>query len=82
MARNLTGFAPLLFQAGRPDMPSAFQFIQSVRAEAAKVTWPTRRETMITTGLVIVMAIVASIFFISVDWTIKLVLTLILGLAR
>ena len=63
-------------------MASAFDFIQSVRAEARKVTWPTRRETMITTGLVIVMAIVASIFFISVDWSIKLILTLILGRAR
>ena len=63
-------------------MASAFDFIQSVRAEARKVTWPTRRETMITTGLVIVMAIVASIFFLTVDWTIKLVLTFILGLGR
>ena len=53
-----------------------------MRAEARKVTWPTRRETMITTGLVIVMAIVASIFFLTVDWTIKLVLTFILGLGR
>ena len=63
-------------------MASAFDFIQSVRAEERKVTWPTRRETMITTGLVIVMAIVASIFFLTVDWTIKLVLTFILGLGR
>lgn len=63
-------------------MASAFDFIQSVRSEAAKVTWPSRRETLITTGLVIAMAIVAAIFFIIVDWTIKLVLTFILGLGR
>ena len=63
-------------------MASAFDFIQSVRAEARKVTWPTRRETMITTGLVIAMAVVASIFFITVDWSLKLILTFILGLGR
>ena len=63
-------------------MASAFDFIQSVRAEARKVTWPTRRETMITTGLVIVMAVAASIFFITVDWSLKLILTFILGLGR
>lgn len=63
-------------------MASAFDFIQSVRSEAAKVTWPTRRETMITTGLVAVMAVVAAVFFVSVDWSIKILLTLILGAGR
>ena len=81
MARNLPGFAPRFFQAGR-DMANAFEFIQQVRAEAAKVTWPTRRETMITTGLVIVMVIVASLFFVLVDQGLRLAIGLILGLGH
>ena len=43
------------------------QFVREVRAEVAKVTWPTRRETLVTTGLVFVMAAMAAIFFFVVD---------------
>jgi preprotein translocase subunit SecE len=43
------------------------QFVREVRAEVAKVTWPTRRETLVTTGLVFAMAAVAAIFFFIVD---------------
>ena len=48
-------------------MVNPFQFLQEVRAEANKVTWPTRRETMITTGLVVLMVLFASLFFVVVD---------------
>lgn len=48
-------------------MVNPFQFLQEVRAEASKVTWPTRRETLITTGLVIAMVLLASLFFVVVD---------------
>ena len=55
-----------------------FDFIQQVRSEAAKVTWPTRKETMITTAMVFVMVVVASLFFLVVDlilgWGIRNVL--------
>ena len=44
-----------------------FTFLQQVRAEAAKVTWPTRRETMISTLMVAAMAILAAIFFFTAD---------------
>jgi preprotein translocase subunit SecE len=44
-----------------------FEFIQQVRAETAKVTWPTRNETIVTTVMVIIMAILASIFFLLAD---------------
>ncbi|MEM1315745.1 MAG: preprotein translocase subunit SecE [Pseudomonadota bacterium] len=44
-----------------------FQFIQQVRAEASKVVWPTRRETIVTTIMVFVMATLAAIFFFAVD---------------
>lgn len=56
-----------------------FQFLQEVRSEAAKVTWPSRRETLITTGLVFVMIIVASLFFLFTDTVIRWTLGLILG---
>ncbi len=56
-----------------------FGFLQQVRAEASKVTWPSRRETLITTGLVFAMIIVASIFFLFTDTVIRWVLGFILG---
>jgi preprotein translocase subunit SecE len=43
------------------------QFIQQVRQEAEKVTWPTRRETLITTIMVMIMVTFAAIFFLTVD---------------
>jgi len=56
-----------------------FEFIQQVRSEVSKVTWPTRRETAITTAMVFVMVIVASLFFLAVDQTVSLVVRLLLG---
>ena len=44
-----------------------FAFLQQVRTEVAKVTWPSRRETMITTLMVFVMVILAALFFFAVD---------------
>lgn len=52
-------------------MANPFKFMQEVRAEANKVTWPTRRETLITTGLVGLMVVMASLFFVTVDLVIK-----------
>lgn len=43
------------------------QFIQQVRAEASKVVWPTRRETLLTTVMVFIMAALAALFFFFVD---------------
>ncbi len=43
------------------------QFIQQVRAETAKVVWPSRRETGLTTVMVFVMAMIAAIFFFMID---------------
>lgn len=47
------------------------QFIKEVRQEANKVTWPNRKETGVTTMMVIWMAIIASLFLFSVDWVIQ-----------
>ena len=57
-----------------------FDFIQQVRSEGAKVTWPTRKETMITTAMVFIMAILASIFFLIVDQVVGFGVRLVLGL--
>ena len=45
-----------------------FQFIQQVRAEIAKVVWPTRRETLLTTIMVLIMAALTSAFFFLIDF--------------
>jgi len=58
-----------------------FQFIQQVRAEAAKIVWPTRRETMLTTVMVLIMATVFATFFFLVDMLIRFGLELILNIA-
>src|SRR5262249_16768900 len=59
---------------------SPFKFLQEVRAEAQKVTWPSRRETAITTAMVFVMVAIASIFFLVADQVMRMFVTLILGL--
>ena len=63
-------------------MVNPFLFIQEVRAEAEKVTWPTRRETMITTGLVILMVLFASLFFLAVDQMLRLFVSLVLSIGH
>jgi preprotein translocase subunit SecE len=73
------GTGPGLLDFG---MANPFQYIQTVRSEAAKVTWPTRKETLVTTGMVIVMVILASVFFVSVDQTMHFAVGLVLGLGR
>jgi preprotein translocase subunit SecE len=45
----------------------AAKFVREVRSEVAKVTWPTRKETLVTTGLVLAMAAVTAVFFFAVD---------------
>lgn len=47
------------------------QFIQQVRAEVSKVVWPTRREVLLTTGMVFVMSALTAIFFFVVDLIIR-----------
>ena len=54
-------------------------FLQQVRSETAKVTWPSRRETMISTVMVFVIVFLAAVFFFAADqlmgWLIGLVLS-------
>jgi len=55
------------------------QFVQQVRSEVAKVVWPTRREVVITSIMVFIMAMLTALFFFFVDWMIRVGLQLILG---
>jgi preprotein translocase subunit SecE len=55
------------------------QFMQQVRSEVAKVAWPSRREVMLTTIMVFIMAALTATFFSLVDYFIKLGLTIILN---
>ena len=63
-------------------MANPFEFIQDVRAEASKVTWPTRRETLITTGMVLIMVVLAAIFFVAVDQGIHALVSFVLHFGR
>ncbi len=58
---------------------SPFKFLQEVRSETAKVVWPTRRETLITTVMVFILVAVASVFFFIADQLIRVLVTFILG---
>jgi preprotein translocase subunit SecE len=56
-----------------------FQFFQQVRAEVSKVVWPTRREVLLTTIMVFIMAALTAVFFSLVDITIREALKQVLG---
>jgi preprotein translocase subunit SecE len=57
------------------------EFVRQVRAETAKVTWPTRRETMVTTIMVLIMTTILSLFFLGVDQVLGRIVRFLLSLA-
>jgi len=59
-----------------------FVFLQQVRSETAKVTWPSRRETMISTVMVMVFACLAALFFFAADQLMAFAVGLILNIGR
>ncbi|PJI37414.1 preprotein translocase subunit SecE [Ferrovibrio sp.] len=59
---------------------SPIEFFRQVRQETAKVTWPSRKETLITTAMVFLMGLVAALFFFVVDTILRFGVQLILGL--
>ena len=63
-------------------MANPFQFLQDVRNEASKVTWPTRRETLITSALVLAMVVAASIFFVAVDQALRVLVGFVLSIGK
>ena len=57
-----------------------FEFIQEVRNEVSKVSWPSRKETWITTVMVVIMVFISAIFFLLADQVLSWGVRLILGL--
>ena len=54
-------------------------FLKQVRSETAKVTWPSRRETMISTIMVFIMVFLAAVFFFAADWLMGWLIGLVLN---
>ncbi|ACA14939.1 preprotein translocase, SecE subunit [Methylobacterium sp. 4-46] len=88
LGRNATRGTPVPRGAGptpppvrpAPKRVGPFEFLQQVRDEGRKVTWPTRKETLITTLMVFVMVVLASLFFVVVDQVLRYLVTLVLGI--
>ena len=59
-------------------MKNPLKFIQEVKQEAFKVTWPTGKETLQGTLMVVAMAIIAALFFLLLDQILKFLLELLL----
>jgi preprotein translocase subunit SecE len=84
-AANVSGRPPRPLSSnvtGTGGMTNPFEFIQQVRSEASKVVWPTRRETLVTTGLVLLLVAFASLFFTVVDEVLRVAVGLALGFGR
>jgi preprotein translocase subunit SecE len=58
------------------------KFIREVRMEVGKVTWPTRKETMVSTAMVLILALIAALFFLAVDGIFAVTISWILGLGK
>ena len=60
--------------------PNAAEFVQQVRQELSRVTWPTRKETMVTTAMVFLMVFIAAAFFFVVDQALSYGVRMLFGL--
>ena len=56
------------------------EFLRQVRAESAKIVWPTRKETMMTALMVVIMTVLLALFFFGVDWAFSAIVQALLGL--
>jgi preprotein translocase subunit SecE len=59
-----------------------FEFVQEVRQEVSKVTWPSRKEVWVTTLMVLIMVSLASVFFLLTDYALGHLVNMVLGLRR
>ena len=75
---NLTPYVARVRKGMSMARTNPVQFIQQVRSEVSKVVWPTRREVVLTTVMVLVMATVLAIFFSLVDFGIRTALESVL----
>jgi preprotein translocase subunit SecE len=60
---------------------SPFEFIQQVQAETKKVAWPTRRQTVMTAVMVMIMTLILAVFFFVIDSGFEAIVKALLGLA-
>jgi preprotein translocase subunit SecE len=56
------------------------KFIREVRQELNRITWPTRKETMVSTVMVLVLVAIAAVFFISVDFVVGTIIRAFIGI--
>ena len=61
---------------------NATEAVQQVRQEMSRVTWPTRKETLVTTGMVFVMVFIAAAFFFLVDQMLSYGVRFVFGLSQ
>ena len=61
---------------------NAAEFVQQVRQELSRVTWPTRKETTVTTAMVFVMVFIAAAFFFVVDQALSYGVRVVFGLGQ
>ncbi len=59
---------------------SPTEFVRQVRQEGSKVTWPTPRETSITSVMVFIMVVIMAVFFLGVDFVLNAIVQWLLGL--
>jgi preprotein translocase subunit SecE len=74
--------ASISYERFMAERPNPFTFLQQVRAEAAKVVWPSRRETAVSTVMVIAFAFAAAIFFLIADQVVSRAITFLLGIGN
>ena len=67
-------------QKAEAKKTSLNDFVRETRMEIAKITWPTRKETLVTTAMIVLMALVAGVFFLAVDSALGFVISRILGM--
>jgi len=84
MTRNAKNTTPAKgkAEAAAPKKKGAgpFQYLSQVRQEAKKVTWTTRQETLVSTVLVLILSVIAMLFFWGVDWLIQFTVQQLLAL--
>lgn len=61
-------------------MANPVKFFREVREETAKVTWPTQKETVVTTIMVLIMTVISAIFFLLADQVLSKIVQLVLSL--
>jgi preprotein translocase subunit SecE len=83
MAKEKTGGATIegaAEEVKKKKRTSPIEFVQQAIAEARKVTWTSRNETVISTIMVLIMVAIMAVFFLGVDWLIRMIVQAILNI--